>query len=85
MEELYKEYIDFTTIDETTVCNCKDASKENRMDAIWYYLQSLKSPVDNNSQFERLFKVARIVLLSPYSNPEIESVVFCKQKQAQRL
>lgn len=85
MEELYKEYIDFTTIDEATVCSCKDGSKENRMDAIWYYLQSLKSPVDNNSQFERLSKVARIVLLAPYSNSGIESVVFCKQKQAQRL
>lgn len=48
----------------------KDGSKENRMDTIWYHLQSLKSPVGNISRF----KVARIVLLVPHCNAGIERV-----------
>ena len=68
MKELHKEFIDFRTTDQATVCNYKDESKENRMDAILYHLQSLKSPVGSNSRFKRLFKVARIVLFATYSN-----------------
>ena len=68
LKELHKEFIDFRTTDQATVCNYKDESKENRMDAILYHLQSLKSPVGNNSRFKRLFKVARIVLFATYSN-----------------
>ena len=68
LKELHKEFIDFRAIDQATVCNYKDGSKENRMDAIWYHLQLLKSPVGNNSRFKRLSKVARIVLLATYSN-----------------
>ena len=44
------------------------------MDTIWYILQAVKSPTGNHYRFRLLFKVAKIVLITPHSNAGIERV-----------
>ena len=82
LEELYQQFINFRAIqlvdvkflDEAVVSDCQDESKEPIMDTIWNHLHLSKPTVGNNSQFKRLFKVARFVLLTPHFNAGIDRV-----------
>ena len=77
-DRLHEEFIDFKSIGNDEIDLEKavhtvydDGSKEYRMDTIWYILQALKSPIGNHYRFRLLFKVAKIVLITPHSNAGI--------------
>ena len=78
---LYEDFVDYKTlsINEPPEDDLTDAviqenknSNEYRIDIIRYYIYQMKSPVASNYRFGILFNVARLVLVTPYSNPGIE-------------
>ena len=52
----------------------EDDNNEYRMDTVWYNLQNMRCPVGSNYRFCTLFKVAKLVLVTPLSNADIERV-----------
>ena len=80
---LYEEFVDYKTlsINELPKNALTDAvikenknSDEYRIDIIWYYLHQMRSPIASNFQFQLLFNVARVVLVTSHSNAGIERV-----------
>ena len=78
---LYEDFVDYKTlsINEPPEDDLTDAviqenknSNEYRIDIIRYYIYQMKSSVASNYRFGILFNVARLVLVTPYSNPGIE-------------
>ena len=61
-------------LEEAIICEYDDGSKDYRIDTIWYMLNNLKSPFGNNSRFHLLFQMAKLILITPYSNARIERV-----------
>ena len=61
-------------LEETTISEYDDGSKDYRMDTVWYVFYNLKPPVGNNSLFNLLFQVAKLILIMPHSNAWIERV-----------
>ena len=51
-----------------------DGSKEYRIDTLWYHIQRLRSLVGNKQRIELLFKVIKLILITPHSNAGIERV-----------
>ncbi|KAL5489186.1 hypothetical protein EMCRGX_G018251 [Ephydatia muelleri] len=45
----------------------------HRMDIVWHHLSSLKAP-DGNPRFNRLSKIAKVVLVIPHSNAQEERI-----------
>ena len=41
---------------------------------MWYHIQQLRCLAGNNLRFELLFKVAKLILITPHSNGGIERV-----------
>ena len=77
-DQLYEEFIDFKTIsDSQTDLNqailkeYDNGMKEYRMDIVWHQLEEPKSPIGCSYRFRRLFKVAKIILVTPHSNDGI--------------
>jgi len=86
-EQLFEEFIDFQTISEAEICldeaiieEHEDGTKEYRIDVIWYELQNPKSPIGSNYRFGKLFKVAKIIIITPHSNAGIERVYYLVHK-----
>ena len=80
-EHEHEEFIDFKTISDSQIdlnqailIECNNGTKEYRMDIMLHKLQELKSPIGCSFRFRRLFKVAKIILVTPNSNAGIERV-----------
>ena len=71
-------------LEETIISEYDDGSKGYRMDTIWYMLNNLISLFRNNSRFHLLFRVARLILITPHSNSGIERVYSLMNKNNRR-
>ena len=78
MDKLFEEFIDFKSLSDSELppgaWEVDDGSKEYRIDTLWYHIQQLRSLAGNNQRFELLFKVAKLILITPHSNAGIERV-----------
>ena len=78
MDKLFEEFIDFKSLSDSELppgaWEVDDGSKEYRIDTLLYHIQQLRSLAGNNQRFELLFKVAKLILITPHSNAGIESV-----------
>ena len=78
MDKLFEEFIDFKSLSDSELPSgaweVDDGSKEYRIDTLWYHIQQLRSLAGNNLRFELLFKVAKLILITPHSNGGIERV-----------
>ena len=72
MDKLFEEFIDFKSLSDSELppgaWEVDDGSKEYRIDTLWYHIQQLRSLAGNNQRFELLFKVAKLILITPQSN-----------------
>ena len=72
MDKLFEEFIDFKLLSDSELSlgalEVDDGSKEYRIDTLWYHIQHLRSLAGNNQRFELLFKVAKLILITPQSN-----------------
>ena len=71
-------------LEEATISEYHDGSKDYRMDTIWYMLNNLKSLVGNNSNFHLLFQMATLILIMPHSNSGTERVYSLVNKNEQQ-
>ena len=78
MDKFFEEFIDFKSLSDSELppgaWEVDDGSKEYRIDTLWYHIQQLRSLAGNNQRFELLFKVAKLILITPHSNAGIERV-----------
>ena len=78
MDKLFEEFINFKSLSDSELplgaWEVDDGSKEYRIDTLWYHIQQLRSLAGNNQRFELLFKVAKLILITPHSNAGIERV-----------
>ena len=79
MDKLFEEFINFKSLSDSELplgaWEVDDGSKEYRIDTLWYHIQQLRSLAGNNQRFELLFKVAKLILITPHSNAGIERVI----------
>ena len=70
MYKLFEEFIDFKSLSDSELppgaWEVDDGSKEYRIDTLWYHIQQLRSLAGNNQRFELLFKVAKLLLITPH-------------------
>ena len=71
LEELSQEFNDYLPLDESELNQgCKD---EQNADAVWNQLGNMRRP-DGQLRFQRLARVAKLVLTMPHSNAAEERV-----------
>ena len=84
LDELLEEFIDFqllsdddipsTIWEKASITLDDDAhAKSYRLDVIWHYLSTVKAP-DGTLRFNRLCRVAKLVMVIPHSNAQEERV-----------
>ena len=84
LDELLEEFIDFqllaeddipSTIWENASITLDDCAlvKHYRLDVIWHHLATMKAP-DGTLRFNRLCRVAKLVMVIPHSNAQEERV-----------
>ena len=80
---MYEEFTDYKTLSiselpDTVLADALIVSYEDhdeyRLDIIWYHLCQMKSLIGSDYRFHNLFNVARLVLVTPYSDAVIERV-----------
>ena len=85
MEKLFEQFIDFKSLSDSELSSTAwaeavvreyDGLKEYWIDTLWHPIQRLRSLVGDNQRFELLFKVAKLILITPHCNAGIERV-FC--------
>ena len=78
MDKLFEEFIDFESLSDSElppgIWEVDDGSKEYRIDTLWYHIQQLRSLAGSNQRFELLFKLTKLILITPHSNAGIERV-----------
>ena len=78
MDKLFEEFIDFKSLSDSELppgaWEVDDGSKEYRIDTLWYHIQQLRSLAGSNQRFELLFKLTKLILITPHSNAGIERV-----------
>ena len=83
MDNLSEEFVEFQLLndddipkaiwDKATVSVHEDEKSYHRMDILWQYVSTMKTP-DHMPRFLMLAKVAMLVLIIPHSNAEEERV-----------
>ena len=83
-ERLFEEFIDFQKMPKTEIpqfvwieASVQEPSDDEdinycRMDRIWAYLGSMRDSLTGHLRFERLARVAKLVLTLPHSNADEE-------------
>ena len=83
MDKLFEEFIDFESLSDSELppgaWEVDDGSKEYRIDTLWYHIQQLRSLAGSNQRFELLFKLTKLILITPHSNVGIERVFSLKR------
>ena len=78
LEELSQESNDYLPLDDSELNQgCKD---EQKADAVWNQLGNMRRP-DGQLRFQRLARVAKLVLTMPHSNAGEERLFQDKEKQ----
>ena len=92
IDRSYEEFTDYKTLwilelPDTALTDALIASYEDHveccLDTMWYHLYQMKSLIENDYRFCKLFSVAHLVLATPHSNAGIEYLysLFNKNKK----
>ena len=75
MEWLVEEFVAFKTLNKSelstnalpdnVVKEHDDGSVEYQIDAIWYYLQEIRSLLGNKKRFKLIIKITKLILVTP--------------------
>ena len=78
MDKLFEEFINFKSLSDSELSSgaweVDDGSKEYRIHTLWYHIQQLRSLAGNDQRFKLLFKIAKVILITPHSNAGTERV-----------
>ena len=82
MQKLFEKFNDFKSFSDSElsaavwegaiVREYDDGWKEYRINTLWYHIQQLRSLVGNKQRFELMFRVAKLILVTPHSNTGIK-------------